>query len=112
MNWSNDKATWTGGHTVLHLHLFHRARGGCGHGKELWRHILKCPAIPAQGLRANQPRRFGLSGNVCRDPDGRLLRESQQRRKVWEVDTVIDRDRFYTITGAPKTAGKVFTALR
>ena len=29
--------------------------------------------------------------------------------KVWEVDTIIDRDRFYTVTGAPRVArGKVY----
>jgi quinohemoprotein ethanol dehydrogenase len=42
--------------------------------------------------------------------DGRLVAvDAGSGAKVWEVDTVIDRDRYYTITGAPRTAkGKVF----
>ena len=42
--------------------------------------------------------------------DGRLLALDADSGKLdWEVDTLIDRDRFYTITGAPRVAnGKVF----
>ena len=42
--------------------------------------------------------------------DGRLLALDAESGKLdWEVDTLIDRDRFYTITGAPRVAnGKVF----
>jgi quinohemoprotein ethanol dehydrogenase len=42
--------------------------------------------------------------------DGRLIAlDAQNGEKVWEVDTLIDHDRFYTITGAPRAArGKVF----
>ena len=42
--------------------------------------------------------------------DGRLISlDAATGKKVWEVDTIIDRDRFYTVTGAPRVAnGKVF----
>ena len=42
--------------------------------------------------------------------DGRLIAlDAATGIKVWEVDTIIDRDRFYTITGAPRAAkGKIF----
>ncbi len=42
--------------------------------------------------------------------DGRLIALNAASGEVaWEVDTVIDRDRFYSITGAPRVArGKVF----
>ena len=42
--------------------------------------------------------------------DGRLISlDATTGEKVWEVDTIIDRDRFYTVTGAPRVAnGKVF----
>ncbi len=42
--------------------------------------------------------------------DGRLIAlDAATGVKVWEVDTLIDRDRFYSITGAPRAAGgKVF----
>ncbi len=42
--------------------------------------------------------------------DGRLIAlDAASGKKVWEVDTIIDRDRFYTITGAPRVANdKVF----
>ena len=42
--------------------------------------------------------------------DGRLVAlDAATGKKVWEVDTIIDRDRFYSITGAPRAAaGKVF----
>ncbi len=42
--------------------------------------------------------------------DGRLIAlDAASGELVWEVDTFIDRERFYTITGAPRVArGKVF----
>ncbi|MFT5133690.1 MAG: quinohemoprotein ethanol dehydrogenase [Gammaproteobacteria bacterium] len=42
--------------------------------------------------------------------DGRLIAlDAASGEVVWEVDTFIDRDKFYTITGAPRVArGKVF----
>jgi quinohemoprotein ethanol dehydrogenase len=42
--------------------------------------------------------------------DGRLIAlDALSGEKIWEVDTIIDRDRFYTITGAPRVAnGKIF----
>ena len=42
--------------------------------------------------------------------DGRLIAlDAATGVKVWEVDTIIDRDRFYSITGAPRAAaGKIF----
>lgn len=42
--------------------------------------------------------------------DGRLVAiDAGTGEKVWEVDTLIDRGRFYSITGAPRVAkGKVF----
>ena len=42
--------------------------------------------------------------------DGRLISlNAQTGERVWEVDTIIDRDRFYTVTGAPRVANdKVF----
>ncbi len=42
--------------------------------------------------------------------DGRLIAlDAASGAKIWEVDTIIDRERFYTITGAPRVANdKVF----
>ncbi|MBT3427714.1 MAG: PQQ-dependent dehydrogenase, methanol/ethanol family [Gammaproteobacteria bacterium] len=42
--------------------------------------------------------------------DGRLIAlDAGTGEEVWEVDTITDRSRFYTITGAPRVAnGKVF----
>ncbi len=42
--------------------------------------------------------------------DGRLIAlDAASGEKIWEVDTIIDRDRFYTITGAPRAAkGKIY----
>ena len=42
--------------------------------------------------------------------DGRLFSlNAETGEKIWEVDTIIDRSRAYTITGAPRAAkGKVF----
>ena len=42
--------------------------------------------------------------------DGRLISlDATTGEKVWEVDTITDRDRYYTVTGAPRVAnGKVF----
>jgi quinohemoprotein ethanol dehydrogenase len=42
--------------------------------------------------------------------DGRLIAlDAGSGKQMWEVDTLIDRDKFYTITGAPRVArGKVF----
>ena len=42
--------------------------------------------------------------------DGRLFSlNAETGEKVWEVDTIIDRTRAYTITGAPRVAkGKVY----
>ncbi|MDA1075441.1 MAG: PQQ-dependent dehydrogenase, methanol/ethanol family [Proteobacteria bacterium] len=42
--------------------------------------------------------------------DGRLIAlDAGTGKLVWEVDTIIDRDRFYTITGAPRAAkGKIY----
>ena len=42
--------------------------------------------------------------------DGRLIAlDATTGKKLWEVDTIIDRTRDYTITGAPRAAkGKVF----
>ena len=42
--------------------------------------------------------------------DGRLFAlNAETGEKIWEVDTIIDRERSYTITGAPRVAkGKVY----
>ena len=42
--------------------------------------------------------------------DGRLIAlDALTGEEIWQVDTIIDRDRFYTVTGAPRVAnGKVF----
>ena len=42
--------------------------------------------------------------------DGRLIAlDAISGEKIWDVDTLIDRERFYSITGAPRAArGKVF----
>ena len=82
-------------------------------GEELWRYD---PQVPKEFLRKAccGPINRGVSvyqGNVyVATLDGRLVAvKASNGEKVWEVDTVIDRDRFYSITGAPKTAkGKVF----
>jgi quinohemoprotein ethanol dehydrogenase len=42
--------------------------------------------------------------------DGRLFSlDAETGKQVWSVDTIIDRDRFYTVTGAPRVANdKIF----
>jgi len=43
--------------------------------------------------------------------DGRLIAiDAGSGEKVWGVDTLIDRDRFYSITGAPRLAGEKSTS--
>jgi len=82
-------------------------------GEELWRYD---PQVPRDFVRKAccGPINRGVSvyeGNVyVATLDGRLVAvDAGSGAKVWEVDTVIDRDRYYTITGAPRTAkGKVF----
>jgi quinohemoprotein ethanol dehydrogenase len=82
-------------------------------GKELWRYD---PEVPREFLRKSccGPINRGVSvyeGNVyVATLDGRLVAvKASSGEKVWEVNTVIDQDRFYSITGAPRTAkGKVF----
>ena len=76
-----------------------------------WRYDPKVPkTFCARPAAANHRGVSVYQGNVRRTLDGRLAAVASNGEKVWEVVTpVIDRDRFYTITGAPKTAkGKVF----
>ena len=84
-----------------------------GTGEELWSYDTKVPPTAlrlaccganARGLAVYKGRIYSAT------LDGRLVAlDAATGIKVWEVDTVIDRDRAYTITGAPRVAaGKVF----
>jgi quinohemoprotein ethanol dehydrogenase len=82
-------------------------------GEELWRFDpevpgetarLACCGVVSRGLAAYKGRIYSAT------LDGRLIAlDAATGRKFWEVDTIIDRTRDYTITGAPRAAaGKVF----
>ncbi len=82
-------------------------------GEEIWRYDPQVPGptarqaccgVISRGLAAYQ-------GNIyIATLDGRLIAlNAANGSPVWEVDTVIDRTRSYTITGAPRVAaGKVY----
>ena len=82
-------------------------------GAELWSFDPKVPGETARAACCGVISR-GLAvyeGRVhLATLDGRLLAlDAGTGSKLWEVDTVIDRTREYTITGAPRAAaGKVF----
>lgn len=82
-------------------------------GEELWRYDPQVPGETARdaccgvinrGLAAYKGRIYTAT------LDGRLIAlDAATGTPVWEVDTIIDRTRQYTITGAPRVAsGKVF----
>ncbi len=84
-----------------------------GTGEELWRYDTKVPRITrrkaccganARGLAAYKGRIYSAT------LDGRLIAlDAATGVRVWEVDTIIDASREYTITGAPRVAaGKVY----
>ena len=82
-------------------------------GEEIWRYDPQVPGetardaccgVISRGLAAYQGRIYAAT------LDGRLIAlDAATGIPVWEVDTIIDRTRQYTITGAPRVAsGKVF----
>lgn len=84
-----------------------------GTGEEIWVYDTKVPksarraaccGANARGLAAYKGRIYSAT------LDGRLVAlDAATGARVWEVDTIIDRSREYTITGAPRVAaGKVF----
>jgi quinohemoprotein ethanol dehydrogenase len=82
-------------------------------GDELWRYD---PEVPREWLRKAccGPIARGIAAYGGRiytaTLDGRLIAvDAASGQPVWEVDTIIDRGREYSITGAPRAAaGKVF----
>ena len=82
-------------------------------GKELWRYDPQVDRAWARRMCCDVVNR-GVAvyeGRVYLGAlDGRLIALNATSGAVeWEVDTIIDRDRFYSITGAPRVArGKVF----
>ncbi len=82
-------------------------------GETLWRYDPKVPREHARKACCDVVNR-GVAvyeGLVyVGSLDGRLISlNAETGDVVWEVDTIIDRDRFYTVTGAPRVAkGKVF----
>ena len=84
-----------------------------GTGAEIWRYDpevprvtrrLACCGANARGLAAYEGRIYTAT------LDGRLIAlDAATGAPAWETDTIIDRTRAYTITGAPRVAaGKVF----
>jgi len=84
-----------------------------GTGAEIWRYDPEVPRVTrrraccganARGLAAYKGRIYTAT------LDGRLIAlDARSGSPTWEVDTVIDHAREYTITGAPRVAaGKVF----
>ena len=82
-------------------------------GAEIWRYDPEVPGEYARKACCGVISR-GLAvyeGRVhVATLDGRLLAlDAADGSVLWEVDTVIDRERFYSITGAPRVAaGKVY----
>jgi len=82
-------------------------------GDEIWRYD---PEVPRTWLRKAccGPNARGIAAYEGRiytpTLDGRLIAiDAATGKPVWEVDTIIDRSRGYSITGAPRVAaGKVF----
>lgn len=82
-------------------------------GEQIWRYD---PQVPKEFLRRAccGPISRGVAvyeGNVyIATLDGRLVAVTADAgEKVWEIDTIIDRDRNYSITGAPRAAkGKIY----
>ena len=93
-----------------------------------WSRVYALDAVTGETLWSYDPQVPGATGRrACCDVvnrgvavyqgrvyvaslDGRLLAlDAATGAKIWEVDTIIDHDRFYTITGAPRAAGgKIF----
>ncbi len=82
-------------------------------GETLWRYDPEVPGEWARRLCCDVVNR-GVSvyqGRVYVGTlDGRLIAlNAATGERVWEVDTLVDRTRFYSITGAPRAAkGKIF----
>ena len=63
---------------------------------------------PARLLRHRQSRRGGLerAGSTSARLDGYLIAlDAASGKEVWRADTLVDRTRYQTITGAPQIAG-------
>ncbi len=82
-------------------------------GEEVWRYD---PEVPGEtGRRAccdvvNRGVAVYKGRVYVGSLDGRLIAlDAATGKHIWTVDTIIDHDRFYTITGAPRAAnGKIF----
>jgi quinohemoprotein ethanol dehydrogenase len=82
-------------------------------GDEIWRYDPKVPGEVGRKACCDVVNRgvAVYNGRVyVASLDGRLIAlDATDGSEIWQVDTVIDRSRFYTITGAPRVAGgKVF----
>lgn len=93
-----------------------------------WSRVYAMDAVTGETLWSYDPQVPGATGRrACCDVvnrgvavyrgrvyvgslDGRLIAlDAASGTRIWEVDTIIDHDRFYTITGAPRAAGgKIF----
>jgi quinohemoprotein ethanol dehydrogenase len=82
-------------------------------GEELWHYDPEVPGATAReaccGVISRGLALYGKNAYIA-TLDGRLIAlDRATGTPVWEVDTVIDRSREYTITGAPRAAaGKIF----
>ena len=82
-------------------------------GEEIWHYDPEVPGETAREACCGViSRGLALYGNnaYIATLDGRLIAlDAATGTKVWEVDTVVDRSREYTITGAPRAAaGKIY----
>ena len=82
-------------------------------GEELWHYDPEVPGETARDACCGViSRGLALYGGkvYIATLDGRLIAlDAGSGAKVWEIDTLIDHDRQYTITGAPRAAsGKIY----
>ena len=82
-------------------------------GEEIWHYDPEVPGETAReaccGVISRGLALYGSNAYIA-TLDGRLIAlDAASGTKVWEVDTVVDRSREYTITGAPRAAaGKIY----
>ena len=85
-----------------------------GNGQEIWSYDPEVPKAEARRKACCGANARGIAaykGNIYTATlDGRLIAlDAASGRPVWEVDTIVDPTREFTITGAPRVAsGKVF----